>query len=94
MTEWVKSPRFDPVTGLDARTVLQTIPLEDCPLDVGAQVEVSYKGRGVRLAIEMVVSDSAFIGRVVGFEPKAEMYNGLGVGDMVRFQREHILRLH
>ena len=95
MTEWVKSPAFETVTGIDAaRKLLQTIPIEDCPLDVGAQVEVSFKGRGVRIAVEMVVSEDAFIGRIVGFDPKAEAYNGLHLGDMVRFQRQHIQRIH
>lgn len=95
MTEWVKSPVFETVTGIDAaRKMLQTIPIDDCTLDVGAEVEVSFKGRGVRIAVEMVVSDTAFIGRIVGFDAGGEAYNGLSVGDMVRFQRQHIQRIH
>jgi len=90
MTEWIKTPQFDKAAESDAKRLLRSVASEQLRLDVGTEVQASYKGSTVHLRIEGVLSEDTFMGRVLGFQPETRSLKGLSVGDRVRLRKAHI----
>ncbi len=61
-------------------------------IDSNGTLIVKYESISIILKITEKINDSEFTGSIVGFEPILEdNYNGLNIGDIIRFHEENIV---
>jgi len=78
----------------DGRSVVADIkhpkPHPRDPVEIARQVTASYKGKTVILVVKEIVAPERFLAEVKGFDPPAEKFRDLSVGEEVLIDREEI----
>lgn len=78
----------------EGRTVVDDVkypkPHPRDPINVERLVTASYKGKTVILLIKEVLENGRFLAEVKGFDPPAESFKDLYVGQEVLIEREEI----